>query len=630
VKIGYWRNLRDVDLNVSEDSSLVCLVGENGTGKSAILELLSACAHEFGISQGVETNRGNAFSEPHDDIAVAVRVSTASLPTTVARAEAYGEDWDGRLELRSVHGGARAVLAQGIADAGHATDIGRAAVEELRQRNETQHLFLDSDRAYPPTTFESQQMAEIWQQDYTDPAFTKQWSYRPTRTLYQEWTKYLVSTEERAGSRLISDIRVARANELPDPIFVDPFLKYRDLLREVLPHLQFLGIESSGPRRTVRFDSAGVELSFSQLSGGEREIAFLIGQIDRFRLQHGLMLVDEPELHLNPDLLRIWLAFLRDTVLDGQVWFATHSLEAVEIAGPESTFVFERDQDVRLVSNPRILSGRPILSVLSAAIGSPAFSLSKLLFVLIEGDRHSRERERFYAVCGAPERNRFLESGGCEEVVRRFRVVIELAAETGEQLRLGAVIDHDFRTDDEVSGLSTDGGVHVLGCHEIENVFLDPRCLAVVLDHLGRSETANLVVRDAGDRFAGLWIVERTMARYKGSVAREAKTVLSSLDWETLGPNWLRYQADSVEFLEPDGRSEWSTSLAESFAAFASVRETADLWKHCLGKQALGAVASALGMSAGRVLEQAVVKAWERDVTPPQEVLSLREYLASL
>ena len=97
VKIGAWRNLRDVDLAVSQDSSLVCLVGENGTGKSAILELLSACAHEFGISQGVETNRGNALDEPHD-IVVAVRVSTASLPTTVARAQAYGEDWDGQLE----------------------------------------------------------------------------------------------------------------------------------------------------------------------------------------------------------------------------------------------------------------------------------------------------------------------------------------------------------------------------------------------------------------------------------------------------------------------------------------------------------------------------------------------------
>jgi predicted ATPase len=529
LKIGSWRNLRDVDLAVYQDSALVCLVGENGTGKSAILELLSASAHEFGISQGVETNRGNAFNEPHD-IAVSVRVSTASLPTTVARAQAWGEDWDGRLELRSAYGSARSVLAQGVADAGHATDIGRAAVEELRQRNETQHLFLDSDRAYPPTTFQPQQLVEIWQQDYTDPAFTKQWSYRPSRTLYEEWTKYLVSTEERAGSRLISEIRLARANEQPDPIFVDPFLNYRDLLRKVMPHLQFLGIQSSGPQRTVRFDSAGLELNFSQLSGGEREIAFLIGQVDRFRLQHGLMLVDEPELHLNPDLLRIWLAFLRDTILDGQVWFATHSLEAVEIAGPESTFVFERDQGTRLVSNPRILSGRPVLSALSAAIGSPAFSLSKLLFVFIEGDRQSRERERFYSVCGMPERNRFLEGGSCEEVIRRFGTVKELAAETGEQLRVGAVIDRDFRTDEEAARLSADVGVHVLGCHEIENVFLDLQGLTVLLDHVGkRPEIAERVVRDAGDRFAGLWIAERTVAGYAGFIPKEAKTVLSVL-----------------------------------------------------------------------------------------------------
>jgi predicted ATPase len=394
VKIGSWRNLRDVDLTVSQDSSLVCLVGENGTGKSAILELLSAAAHEFGISQGVETNRGNAFNEPHD-VTVAVKVSTDSLPATVARADTFGENWDGGLELRSVYGNPRSVVALGPADSGHATDIGRSAVDELRHRNETQHLFLDSDRAYPPTTFQPQQLVEIWQQDYTDPVFTRQWSYRPSRTLYEEWTKYLVSTEERAGSRLIGEIRLARANQQQDPVFVDPFLNYRDLLRKVLPHLQFLGIQSSGSQRTVRFDSAGLELNFSQLSGGEREIAFLTGQIDRFRLQHGLMLVDEPELHLNPDLLRIWLAFLRDTILDGQVWFATHSLEAVEIAGPESTFVFERDQDTRLVYNPRILSGRPVLSALSAAIGSPAFSLSKLCFVFIEGDRQSRERERF-------------------------------------------------------------------------------------------------------------------------------------------------------------------------------------------------------------------------------------------
>ena len=49
VTIKAWRDLRDVELHVG-----VCLVGENGTGKSGVLELLSAAAHQLGIAQGVE------------------------------------------------------------------------------------------------------------------------------------------------------------------------------------------------------------------------------------------------------------------------------------------------------------------------------------------------------------------------------------------------------------------------------------------------------------------------------------------------------------------------------------------------------------------------------------------------
>jgi predicted ATPase len=57
------------------------------------------------------------------------------------------------------------------------------------------------------------------------------------------------------------------------------------------------------------FDSSGVHLPFAELSDGEREIAFLVGQIERFKLRRGLLPIDEPELHLNPDLLRTWLQF---------------------------------------------------------------------------------------------------------------------------------------------------------------------------------------------------------------------------------------------------------------------------------------------------------------------------------
>jgi predicted ATPase len=145
----------------------------------------------------------------------------------------------------------------------------------------------------------------------------------------------------------------------------------------------FTGVESKG--RTLLFDTTGLELSFSQLSGGEREIAFLIGQIDRFGLRQGLFLLDEPELHLNADLIRAWVAYLTGSVQTGQIWLATHSLEAVEAAGQEATFVLERNEDTKRVDTLARLDTRPVLSVLSRAVGTPAFSISKLLFCLRRG-----------------------------------------------------------------------------------------------------------------------------------------------------------------------------------------------------------------------------------------------------
>lgn len=108
-------------------------------------------------------------------------------------------------------------------------------------------------------------------------------------------------------------------------------------MQKVLPHILIVGVDSK--KKSLLFDTTGMELSFNQLSGGEREIALLVGQIDRFQLKHGLFLLDEPELHLNADLIRSWVAYLTGTVTSGQIWLATHSLEAVEAAGQQATFI---------------------------------------------------------------------------------------------------------------------------------------------------------------------------------------------------------------------------------------------------------------------------------------------------
>lgn len=634
-----WRNLREVDLHIDPDASLVCLVGENGTGKSAVLELLSAAAHHLGIAQGVEIARGNPLDE-HHEIEVVVRVPAADLeiPEHLAsQIEQSGQTWSGEVRFTSrlaPDGGQhRTITAQGVPDP-VSQQLGQAVVELLRQRKETQHLYLDADRAYPPMQIEPHRYGEIWQQEWDSPDFTRQWAYRPTRTLYEEWMKYFLGVEERCATEHVTAIRRARDAGTAEPNFVDPFDGYRGTLHEVLPHLDFVGVESSGQRRTPLFDSAGLELAFSRLSGGEREIAFLIGQIERFRLQRGLLLIDEPELHLNPDLLRNWLAFLRDTVKEGQVWIATHSLEAVEVAGPACTFVFERDPESRTVTAPTRLAGRPVLSALSAAVGSPAFAISRLRFVYVEGDRQSRERERFYAVCGDPDVNRFLEGGSCNEVVRRLRDVRSLADETDEQLHVGGVIDRDFRTDDERLQLQTDAVVHVLGCHEVENLFLQPDALAVLLQRAGRDPNGAVnVVRDSADDFAGLWVAQHAAARFsvEHDLPKAAVSVLSSDTCARLDADWNGRRAASVAAVDATLVQRWEELLEAAWTRYTTDRLAPDWYRRCLGKQTLGRTAAALDFKSGDALERQVVELWNSaEAAPPPDLVDLRMYVGGL
>jgi Predicted ATPases len=66
IRIGAWRNFEGIELKLDDDARLICVVGANGTGKSHLLELISACGHRLGLSPGIEIPRGDPFSDPHD------------------------------------------------------------------------------------------------------------------------------------------------------------------------------------------------------------------------------------------------------------------------------------------------------------------------------------------------------------------------------------------------------------------------------------------------------------------------------------------------------------------------------------------------------------------------------------
>lgn len=639
INIKHWRHFRDLQLEVAPEANLVCVVGANGTGKTHLLELIGAGAHKIGLSRGTEVPRGDPFADEHD-FSLSFSLPPGVSPTVDALdPEGIGlSGWDRTLVLESQKSGSShklSIRAGGVEDVNQASQLFSVVSAALQSSQEVHFVSLDADRAYPRKTLNSNEVAQAYDIDWDGVEYTRGRSFRSTTTLYDEWLKFLLARENQAGAALMKEFRNARLRNEQEPEFVDHFDAYKESLRSVLPHLIFTGVDPK--RRTLLFDTTGLELNFNQLSGGEREIAFLVGQIDRFALRKGLFLLDEPELHLNGDLIRSWVQFLTGTVQTGQVWLSTHSLEAVEAAGPEATFVLERNPSSREVNSVARLDERPVLSALSRAVGSPAFSITQLAFIYVEGEESLGERERFRRLSGSPSQVRFIECGSCKEVTRRRDAIRDLGVQSATPIRVGGIIDRDFRLPGEIESLESNG-IHILAVHEVENLFLHPDTLRCLLEQNGRSQLdPNDLIRRGSEQYAGSWIFQYAMSRDQAAslpaIADGCKDLAKGKTWTSFCDGKTDVIGDVVAAaklqLEPSKRLEKLLGIAKS--SFERALDSKTLWQICEGKQVLGRIFGEVGFSSPGTLMAAAYHLWEqRPDLVPDEVLQLRTYVTGV
>ncbi|WP_241471658.1 AAA family ATPase [Mycolicibacterium neoaurum] len=600
-----------------------------------MLEILSAAAHHLGLSAGLEHRRGESpFHRPDERIIIdaIAPITQSELSEQMQQAlAAAGTDWTGQLRVASGNGGP--VVSAPSAPAELQERLAIEAINAIRPRTETHHLYLDAERSYVGDVGQHE-FGELVSRKWDDPLLAKQSAHRSARSLYDEWLRYLYGRDQREATEHVAALRRAASAGEPAPPWVDWLVEYKAMLKLVLPHLEFIGV-GTPPEESPRpkFNSSGTVLDFPQLSSGEREIAFLTGQIDRFKLRRGLLLIDEPELHLNPDLLRTWLQFVRDTVSAGQVWAATHSLEAAEVAGPASTFVFEREPDTRLVSSPGTVEGRPVLAALSKAIGSPAFAIHRRRFIFIEGDSPGAERQRFYDVVGNPEKNRFIEGGSCGEITRRLRDVKTLADESDEQLHVGGVLDRDFRTAKTVRSLTNDYGLHVLGCHEVENLYLHPDSIKIVLRRGMQDDDPNELIRRCGDEHASLWIVQCALSMIPEGQNHPSSpmSVWTKHTWTHLQNDWASLRAASVASVDPAFSADWGVLLDSAYQKFSNERTESNWWRRCLGKQTVSSLTQAVGFNSPVALRKHIHAIWaEPGAQLPDDLVKLRDYVETI
>ncbi len=96
----------------------------------------------------------------------------------------------------------------------------------------------------------------------------------------------------------------------------------------------------------IKYPNSGDNyVSLDELSSGEIELFSFLSTIIRKDLTDGILLIDEPELHLHVSWHRIFINALRELLPTTQIICATHSMEIIESVKSYERFIIKSDDD---------------------------------------------------------------------------------------------------------------------------------------------------------------------------------------------------------------------------------------------------------------------------------------------
>ncbi len=130
------------------------------------------------------------------------------------------------------------------------------------------------------------------------------------------------------------------------------------------------------------------KINISELSAGEKGIFHFICSLYGYDLKNGLMIIDEPELHLHPQIQQAYLKIIEriKDEFDVQFIFATHSPLFVNINTINNVYRFYQEKNSTRVIKPTIQTeeDKDLIRILNYTNSARIFFSNKV--VLIEGE----------------------------------------------------------------------------------------------------------------------------------------------------------------------------------------------------------------------------------------------------
>lgn len=318
-------------------------------------------------------------------------------------------------------------------------------------------------------------------------------------TLYNYNNKYNNVKSEMAGN-FVKELLAEKAGLNNQERIISLSDTLKELFESFFPDKKFLGPKPT-PDGSLSFPvitSTGAEHDLDELSSGEKEILYGYLRIRSSAPKNSIILLDEPELHLNPRLIRGLPEFYRKHLgeaLQNQLWLVTHSDALIrEAMGKPGFNVFHMlpcGTDIGGGTQLRNLTATQDLEMAIAdLVGDLAAYRPGGKGLIFEGGGDSDFDKTFSSTLFPEELKGFnLLSGSNKIRVKQLHEVLERAYLNGDlPTKFYAIVDSDSE-DVEIENKAVNR--FSWDVYHIENYLLVPGIITHVLQSLSISNGMN-------------------------------------------------------------------------------------------------------------------------------------------
>jgi putative AbiEii toxin of type IV toxin-antitoxin system len=441
-------------------------------------------------------------------------------------------------------------------------------------------------------------------------------TFTPLRERYQD-TVHAMHRMVEAQRRGIASSAVRLKKEGRESMnldFTDPMEPFKDIFRRLLGPKELADLTMGDQK--LKYTADGETFVFDSLSSGEREVINIAFDFLLRRPRDCIVVFDEPELHLHPELSYKLVQALQNIGTNNQFILMTHSPDIIT-ASLDRTVIFlapahagvpgatgEEPNQAIVVSEGD--ESHQALKLLGQSIGIVALGRK---LVLVEGNSASLDKQVYGTILRERHPDLVLVPSGGKHAIESFDLVHEaVLSQSLWGVEFFMLCDGDSRpTSDAAAG----DRFAVLPRYHLENYFLDEEVWARVFEQLvpeGSWQRSAEAVRTKLRELAREQVSYAVAAKVAASVRQSAGNVdlmpsecngLSSDELQAAIATTLTAETQRLQGVLDEARVQ--ALVAEEYAAIvASLDSDTHAWKVLIpGRPLFGKFVGATKLAPG-------------------------------